>query len=155
MKFCTYVHVGDVIFYNRTSKEFKRRWRLSLTELLQFQLPQKLALFKYGNVTFLNAVIEDLTNCDLQKKDRLSYFYEELVKIKFEDTIKKFKLTEDIIIKTEQQECALLDDIVISYSSKSSNPIRMKISTYANAIGTDVVACICLTLVFILLIQIL
>ena len=148
VKFCKYRNVGSIVFYDRTSTEFKKRWRLSLTELLQFQLPQKLALFKYGNVTFLNTVVEDLTKCDLKKQDRLDYFYRELVKIKFSDVLKQLEVDESIIPNVEPRECVLLDDMIISYSSKSVEPVRMKVSNYAKYVGKDIIACFCLTVVF-------
>jgi hypothetical protein len=153
VKFCKYRHVGSIIFYDRTSTQFKRRWRLSLTELLQFQLPQKLALFKYGNVTFMNVIIEDLIRCDINKHSRLTYFYDELVKIKFSDVYKQLNVEhKDIpgnVVETDVQ-CQLLDDMVITYSSKSEEPIRMKVTNYAQYIGRDVLACFCLTVAFVL-----
>ena len=153
VKFCKYRHVGSILFYNRTSTEFKRRWRLSLTELMQFQIPQKLALFKYGNVTFMNVIIEDLIRCDINKHSRLTYFYDELVKIKFSDVYKQLNVKDEeipgtVVISEVQYE--LLDDMVITYSSRSKEPVRMKVNKYAQYIGKDVLACFCLSVAFVL-----
>jgi hypothetical protein len=146
---------GNVIFRDRTSAEFKRRWKLSLVELLQFQLPQKLALFKYGNITFMNVVIEDLIRCDLNNQDRLEYFYQELVKIKFSEVYKELNVDTslnsshvDAKIVVELSNTRILDDMVITYLADPKKSERMKVYDYTRLIGYDVIACFCLTVIF-------
>jgi hypothetical protein len=142
---------GTVLFFNRTSREFKRRWKLSLVELLQFQLPQKLALFKYGNATFLNVIIEDLIRCDLNNQDRLEYFYKELVNTKFSDVHKQLEVEESDIHTYQRRvdtKKELLKDIVISYSAKTKNPIKINLVDYARIIGYDVISCFSLSIAF-------
>lgn len=143
---------GTILFFNRTSREFKRRWKLSLIELLQFQLPQKLALFKYGNATFLNVIIEDLIRCDLNNQDRLEYFYQELVQIKFSDVHKQLNVDDNEVPSYETRITSnkeLLKDIVISYSSKTKNPIKIDLIDYMRIIGYDTIACFTLSIVYV------
>jgi len=150
VRVCKYINKGTVLFSSRTSTQFKKSWRVSITELLQFQLPQKLTLFKYGNVAFMHAVMEDLTRCDLRRESRLNYFYKELVNIKFNDVIKKLEIDEKDIPNYEPKENNMLNDILISYSSQDVGPIRIKTRDYLQYIGKDVIACFVLTIAFVL-----
>jgi hypothetical protein len=147
------VKIGDstVLFFKRTSNEFRRRWKLSLIELLQYQLPQKLALFKYGNATFLNVIVEDLIRCDINSQDRLEYFYKELVQIKFSDVHKQLEVDESDIHTYQRRvnpKKELLKDIVVSYSSKTKNPIKINLVDYAKIVGYDVISCFSLSIAF-------
>jgi hypothetical protein len=71
---------------------FSHKWRVTLTELVKFQIPSQLADFKYGNKTFVSVIQEDLVRCDLAKANEIDYFLDEITKIKCADMYKKFNI---------------------------------------------------------------
>jgi hypothetical protein len=77
---------------------FTPKWRVSLTELIEFQIPSQMADFKYGNKTFINHVQEDLVRCEMNKQSKIDYFLEEITKIKYPDVYKQLETTPDRII---------------------------------------------------------
>lgn len=87
---------------------FFPKWRVSLTELINFQIPRQLADFKYGNTTFISVIQQDLVKCNLAKQNEIDYFFVEITKIKYADLYKALNITpEDVdlsIVPDEEDE---------------------------------------------------
>lgn len=75
-------------------------WKVTLTELINYQIPNQLADFKYNNKTFISVIQEELIACDLMKKNRIDYFLEEITKIKFVDIHKQLRVPPGTVVLT-------------------------------------------------------
>ena len=74
---------GRVIFSGRKKSNIPRRSKYNYTFLIDHFLPQRLAMFKYDNIDFLNIIIEDITSCRMRNEDVIEYYYKEIVTIKY------------------------------------------------------------------------
>lgn len=110
---------------------FMPRWRVSLTELIEFQIPSQMADFKYGNKTFINHVQEDLVRCQLNKQSKIGYFLEEVTKVKCVDIYKQLKVapgfTNKSPINTRSVEDEMFDEMILLYRNKEmTKPVKIK-----------------------------
>jgi len=90
----------NAIFYNcriPIISWFTSSWKISITELIKFQIPNQLADFKYGNTRLISIVQEDLVRCDITKKNVIDYFLEEITEVKCADLYKQMKVVPKLI----------------------------------------------------------
>lgn len=99
---------------------FMPKWRVTLTELVNYQIPSQMADFKYNNRTFISEIQRDLVKCDLTGEDRINYFYNEIASIKYADLYKKLDITPADVkltpVKTIDDE--LFEDMVEMFERK-------------------------------------
>jgi hypothetical protein len=85
---------------------FSSKDRISYGLLILHYLPKKLSLLKYNNLDFLSTVIEGVTSTEIRKGDVTSYFYEEIVKVKYPHIFKELSVsTERIPCSESEDEC--------------------------------------------------
>lgn len=111
---------------------FLPKWKISLNELLNYQIPKKLADFKYDNEIFINVVQSDLVQCELDGRNKIDYFLEEITKIKYADIFKSLDVTpEDVTLNhTPDDEDEMFQEMMRVYAAKerlkSSSTIAIK-----------------------------
>ena len=87
---------GRVIFSCRKKSNIPRRSKYNYDFLINHFLPQRLAIFKYDNIDFLNVIIEDITSCKLRNEDIIEYYYKEIVTIKYPLLFHKISLPKNM-----------------------------------------------------------
>jgi hypothetical protein len=110
---------------------FFPKLRLSVTEVIEFRIPKQLADFKYGNVTFINQVQEDLVRCEMNKQNKIDYFLEEITKMKYSDIYKQLKVAPGFVnhtpINAPSEEDEMFDAMILLYREKeTTKPIPPK-----------------------------
>lgn len=105
-------------------------WVVSLTELLEYQIPRQLAIFKWDNPDFISVVQEDLIRCDLQKEDRILYFFEEIAKVKYADIYKQLNVAPSVIktVIVPDEEDSMFEEMIRMHQERN----RMQ---YGTALG--------------------
>ena len=138
--FPKYKHVsinrnGSIVTFKQTRfpilKWFWPGLKMSLTELIEFRIPKQLADFKHGNSTFINFIQEDLVRCNLNGKNKIEYFLEEITKVKYSDVYKQLNLDPGYIvpppIRTEEDE---MFDAMIQLYKGEEKTISVKPKSY-------------------------
>lgn len=121
--------IGQKVILRRTYipilSMFKPKWVVSISEMINYQIPKQLADFKYGNETFINVIQEDLVRCELLKESKIDYFLEEINKIKFADVYKQFDLPAEsrriLVVEPEEDEY----DAIIRHYEKEKRSITL------------------------------
>lgn len=107
---------------------FTKKWKVSVTEMINYQIPNQLADFKYGNKTFINVIQEDLVRCELTQTNKIDYFLEEITKIKYSDIYKQFKVIPEsapaTYVPTEEDE--VFETMMLIYKRKEKPSVPVK-----------------------------
>jgi hypothetical protein len=73
---------------------FTKKNRTSFNLLVSHYIPQRLVMLKYNNKEFLSVIVEDVTSVEMRKEDVVSYFYKEIIKIKYPHVFKEVAIPE-------------------------------------------------------------
>jgi len=104
-------------------------WKMSLTELIEYQIPDQMADFKYGNKNFISVVQEDLLKCEMMKINKIDYFFDEVVKIKYADILKELRITPQSESYTDflsQSEEEMYEDMIELFKEREQSKTREK-----------------------------
>ena len=102
---------------------------MSLTELIEYQIPDQMADFKYGNKNFISVVQEDLVKCEMMKINKIDYFFDEVVKIKYADILKELRITPQSESYTDflsQSEEEMYEDMIELFKEREQSKTREK-----------------------------
>jgi hypothetical protein len=102
---------------------------MSLTELIEYQIPDQMADFKYGNKNFISVVQEDLLKCEMMKINKIDYFFDEVVKIKYADILKELRITPQSESYTDflsQSEEEMYEDMIELFKEREQSKTREK-----------------------------
>lgn len=86
------------------AKLFAKKDRTSFNLLVSHYIPKKLTLLKYNNKDFLSTVIEDITAVEMRGGDVVSYFYKEIIKIKYPHVFKEVVIPNVVYSYEEPEE---------------------------------------------------
>lgn len=102
---------------------FFPKWKLSLNELLNCEIPSQLSDFKYGSKDFRNLIHEDIIKCELTNEDVINYFYGEIAQVKYADLYKQLNVVpSDVHLTTVvTAEDELFEDLIQMYEEKNYN----------------------------------
>jgi hypothetical protein len=100
------------------------KWRVTLTELINYRIPSQLADFKYDNKTLISVIHEDLVRCELSGDDPIVYFYNEIASIKFADFYKHLQVADSRrmkLVPTSSIEEDVFQEMVEMYEKKQNS----------------------------------
>jgi len=112
---------------------FYSKWRISLTELLNFRIPLQLSDFKYNNRTFINFIQDDLVRCEVLGKNKIDYFLDEITKIKYSNLYKQLQVQPNSFENKEllSDEELLFNEMIEVYSGSKVPIVKDRKSKFS------------------------